>query len=59
MGIEFRLGRSDHKIVEDFLARRPGLRYSDVLCLLNLLAWVKRHHLALDESCRESCGVIK
>jgi asparagine synthase (glutamine-hydrolysing) len=30
---------------EGYLAGRPGLRYTDVLCLVNLLAWVKRHGL--------------
>jgi asparagine synthase (glutamine-hydrolysing) len=32
---------------DGYLARQPGLRYTDVLCLVNLLAWVKRHRLAV------------
>jgi asparagine synthase (glutamine-hydrolysing) len=31
-----------------FLAGQPGIRYSDILALLHLLAWVKRHRLSVD-----------
>jgi asparagine synthase (glutamine-hydrolysing) len=31
----------------DFLAARPGVRYTDVLCLLHLLHWVHQHGLSL------------
>jgi asparagine synthase (glutamine-hydrolysing) len=33
----------------DFLGHRPGLRYTDVLCLLNLVSWVKHHGLKCDD----------
>ena len=33
----------------DYLAGRPGVRYTDVLCLLHLLHWVRRHRLAVHE----------
>jgi asparagine synthase (glutamine-hydrolysing) len=35
------------KLWNDFLAGRPGTRYTDVLCLAHLLHWVKRHGLAV------------
>jgi asparagine synthase (glutamine-hydrolysing) len=34
----------------DFLAARPGVRYSDVLCLLHLLHWVRQHRLAVADA---------
>jgi asparagine synthase (glutamine-hydrolysing) len=43
-------GPAVRSLWEGFLARRPGLRYTDVLCLLNLLAWVKRHRLTLRQA---------
>ena len=35
------------KLWQDFLAGRPGTRYTDVLCLAHLLHWVKQHGLAV------------
>jgi asparagine synthase (glutamine-hydrolysing) len=32
---------------QSYLSRRPGLRYTDVLCLLNLISFVQRNHLSL------------
>ena len=29
----------------DFLAGKPGLRYTDVLSLMHLLAWVEKHRV--------------
>ncbi len=39
----------------DFLQKRPGLRYTDVLCLLHLLYWVRRHRLAVAEAVPVAC----
>jgi asparagine synthase (glutamine-hydrolysing) len=33
------------RLWQDFLAARPGVRYTDILCLLHLLRWVRRHRL--------------
>jgi hypothetical protein len=33
------------QVWEEFLARRPGVRSSDVLGLANLVQWVRRHRL--------------
>ncbi len=33
------------RIWEGFLQRQPGLRYTDVFCLGNLIHWVRRHRL--------------
>ncbi len=30
----------------DFLGKRPGIRYTDVLGLVHLFRWVRRHGLA-------------
>jgi asparagine synthase (glutamine-hydrolysing) len=30
-----------------FLAADPGIRYTDILCLLNLLYWTRRHRLTI------------
>jgi asparagine synthase (glutamine-hydrolysing) len=32
-----------------YLARRPGLRYTDVLCLVHLLHWVRQHRLTFQD----------
>ncbi len=36
-------GKGVRGLWEGFLGSQPGLRYTDVLCLLNLLSWAKRH----------------
>jgi asparagine synthase (glutamine-hydrolysing) len=33
---------------DGYLASQPGVRYTDILCLLHLLFWVERHRLSLD-----------
>jgi asparagine synthase (glutamine-hydrolysing) len=38
------------KVWEDFLAGRPGLRYTDVFCLSNLIHWARRHRLTADDA---------
>jgi asparagine synthase (glutamine-hydrolysing) len=35
------------KLWQAFLARKPGVRAGDVLCLVHLLDWVRRHGLSL------------
>jgi asparagine synthase (glutamine-hydrolysing) len=36
-------------IWQGYLTHRPGLRYTDILSLLNLLEWVRRHRLVLED----------
>jgi asparagine synthase (glutamine-hydrolysing) len=36
-----------HALWADFLARRPGVRYTDILCFVHLVAWVARHRTCL------------
>jgi hypothetical protein len=45
MGIEFRLGGSDHKVVDDFLARRP----EGVTGI-----WVEPHHVRIQRGVIEA-----
>ncbi len=33
------------RVWDGFLARQPGVRYTDVFCLSNLIDWVRRHRL--------------
>ena len=33
------------RVWDGFLSRQPGVRYTDVFCLSNLIHWVRRHHL--------------
>lgn len=37
------------RLWSDYLANRPGVRYSDVLCVLNLVYWVRHNKLTVDE----------
>lgn len=40
-------GQSVRRLWEDYLERKPGIRYTDVLSLAHLLHWVRRHRLLL------------
>jgi asparagine synthase (glutamine-hydrolysing) len=39
---------------EEFLAHLPGTRSTDVLCLVNLMSWARRHVLRPDDSHTDS-----
>lgn len=46
---------------DDFLAKRPGVRHTDVLCLFHLISWTERHHIHLDLSegdANRPCSVL-
>lgn len=43
-------GEAVQRLWRDYLWGRPGIRYSDVLCLLHLLYWVRRHKLTVEQS---------
>jgi asparagine synthase (glutamine-hydrolysing) len=38
------------KLWSDFLARKPGVRYTDILALVHLLYWVRKHRTSLQLS---------
>src|SRR5207244_4026234 len=46
------------RLWRDYLLGRPGIRYSDVLCLLNLVYWVRQNKLTVDE-CLLTCAAEK
>jgi asparagine synthase (glutamine-hydrolysing) len=45
------------KLWHDFLAHRPGIRYTDVLALLHLITWVQRHGLHMEDAPPPRAGV--
>ncbi len=42
----------------DFLAKRPGIRYTDVLCVVHLLHWVRRHGLTMQNMPMTPAGLL-
>jgi asparagine synthase (glutamine-hydrolysing) len=42
------LPQAAEELWNDYLAHRPGIRYTDILCLVNLMTWVRQHNLSLN-----------
>jgi hypothetical protein len=43
------------RLWRDYLAHRPDVRYTDILCLVNLVYWVRLHKLAVHEPLPAAC----